>query len=249
MRVSPLGLRHFYHRIDCDAWRPESILHMEMKAAAFEEFKKAGWNVDLEVRGDGWIADVLAKKRSRTVVIEIQISRIPLEEYYVRSEKYREAGFEDYWVFFGSAEGLGEKCGKPAYTYQEIIVNIPRLLEMQSNLTDNLIRYFKFSSSYEPRLWETVTPIQGWIFHTYRHFSNDCYNLHLRYPHQTTGHTTMPMVPLSEYRIFPMPIPSIQYQSLLFKWQGAHLNVDERFHRDCRLQTQWEIDRGLWKES
>ncbi len=102
LRISPNGLKHFYHAIksaECGGV-PESLEHMELKNFIYQICKSEGWWVQPEYQspsGD-WRADVLAMKDGRKIVFEVQLSIIDLEELKRRESKYRRDGIESYWV-------------------------------------------------------------------------------------------------------------------------------------------------------
>lgn len=100
--------RHFYHRRrpeDC-AYVHESIEHIELKAEVVSVFDELGWRARSEVRGDGWIADVLAEKGDRRVVFEIQLSSQDEDTTIARWERYQEAGLASVWLMRRVPDGL-----------------------------------------------------------------------------------------------------------------------------------------------
>src|SRR3954463_15542765 len=59
-----------------------------------------GLDVTTEARADdgAWVADVLVRHPGWTVVLEAQLSRIPLATIQERQERYREAGIRGAWL-------------------------------------------------------------------------------------------------------------------------------------------------------
>ncbi len=96
-RVSPLGTQHFVHESQCAAHRPESAEHLHGKAVALQAAAAAGWQSAAEVPGEGFIADVLARKGDTTVALEVQRSRQTLREYQRRQSVYANAGIRCVW--------------------------------------------------------------------------------------------------------------------------------------------------------
>ena len=52
----------------------------------------AGWDVDVEAAGDGWIADVLATRNGIKVAFEVQWPHQTESDYDFRTSRYRESG-------------------------------------------------------------------------------------------------------------------------------------------------------------
>lgn len=116
LRRSGRGTQHFVHKVigNCTS-APETEDHLRLKQIAVEVARRYGWTVGTEVRGstaDGeeWIADVLARKNSAAVAIEIQWSPQTPEETSRRQERYRKSGVRCLWLFrhkgFPVAEAL-----------------------------------------------------------------------------------------------------------------------------------------------
>lgn len=99
-RESKLGTRHFYHKpgVECDA-KGETLEHLLAKAHVAIGARDAGYEVDTEASGDGWRADVLAKKGQARVAFEIQWSAQSLEDTVYRQERYAAAGVRCAWLF------------------------------------------------------------------------------------------------------------------------------------------------------
>jgi hypothetical protein len=102
LRISPNGLKHFYHANKSEncGCEPESFEHLKLKNQVYQICKSEGWQVQLEYQspsGD-WRADVLAMKDERKIVFEIQLSIIDLNELKLRDSKYQRDGIESYWI-------------------------------------------------------------------------------------------------------------------------------------------------------
>jgi len=104
VRTSHLGTQHFYHldRGDCD-YQGESESHMKLKKAVVLGARAAGWMAKPEVSGnapDGskWRADVLCKKGSLQVAIEIQTSHQTTDEYARRQRMYEASNVRTLWL-------------------------------------------------------------------------------------------------------------------------------------------------------
>ena len=99
MRRSKLGTQHFYHlRQDGCATAPESADHLRAKAQIVIGCRAAGWDVETEVVGPDWRADVLASHGARRIAFEVQLSRQSWQETIVRTERYAQAGIRTCWL-------------------------------------------------------------------------------------------------------------------------------------------------------
>ena len=101
-RISKCGLKHFYHahRSDECGGEPESLDHLRLKNQIYQICRAEGWDAQPEYQspaGD-WRADVYATREERSVVFEIQLSKISQEELQEREEKYARDGVESYWL-------------------------------------------------------------------------------------------------------------------------------------------------------
>ena len=98
-------IKHFAHKArprGC-LGGPETEHHIYLKMLVVKQARLAGWEANAEVRGrtrhgEPWIADVLAKKGSRTLAIEIQWSRQTREETRRRSKRYGDSGASAIWL-------------------------------------------------------------------------------------------------------------------------------------------------------
>lgn len=98
-RRSPLGTRHFVHhrRGTCEAGL-ETWQHLLVKAWVAKLARSAGWIVEIEARGQGWIADVLCRNGPTSIAYEVQWTSQTLEAYTARSEKYLTSGVLPIWL-------------------------------------------------------------------------------------------------------------------------------------------------------
>ncbi len=102
LRTSKCGLKHFYHAQKSEecGGEPESLDHLRLKNQIYQICKAEGWDAQPECQspaGD-WRADVYATRGERSVVFEIQLSKISQEELQEREEKYARDGIESYWL-------------------------------------------------------------------------------------------------------------------------------------------------------
>lgn len=98
-RRSARGLKHFVHRpgVVCVDHKGESAIHMEAKAIIAAAAIEAGWEADVEQRGEKWIADVLAWRAHVRIAVEVQWSRQTLERFIERQETYASADVRGVW--------------------------------------------------------------------------------------------------------------------------------------------------------
>lgn len=115
------GTRFFAHKPMASpcAWEDESADHLRLKAAACEAASAAGATADVEVRGDGWIADVLADHGGARRAVEIQLARQTAEETRRRTLRYRASGVEVLWLFRRQPEGLAANADLPTFALAE----------------------------------------------------------------------------------------------------------------------------------
>lgn len=104
---SPRGTRHFKHRPGASqacTSAGESIEHQELKARIARLARNHGWQAHLERTGDGWRADVLTTSPAgdRTIVWEIQTSRLDEATAFKRTQLHVEAGHEIVWLLLAS---------------------------------------------------------------------------------------------------------------------------------------------------
>jgi Competence protein CoiA-like family len=99
LRTSKLGIRHFAHRnvSDCPDHPKETGQHLLAKNIIMHAARAAGWDADTEVRGVGWVADVLARHGERTVAFEVQWSSQTRAEFERRQARYAADGVDGVW--------------------------------------------------------------------------------------------------------------------------------------------------------
>ena len=80
LKTSRLGTRFFSHKAKsaCD-WKPETEVHLYLKALGLRAAREAGWQAETEAsgttpNGEHWTADVFARKGEARIVLEIQWS-------------------------------------------------------------------------------------------------------------------------------------------------------------------------------
>ncbi|MEX2213481.1 MAG: competence protein CoiA family protein [Phycisphaeraceae bacterium] len=100
VRESKLGTRHFYHKpgAECGA-KGETLEHLLIKEQVALGACDAGCEVDTEVQGRGWRADVLATRDTTRVAFEVQWSAQTLEETSFRQDRYAEDYVQCAWLF------------------------------------------------------------------------------------------------------------------------------------------------------
>ena len=106
LKTSQLGTRYFAHtrRGECTT-APESEEHLLAKSVVVDGIRRTTWIASVEQQGktpsgEGWIADVMAKRAlGRAVAFEIQWSRQTEEETRARQARYEAAGIRGMWLF------------------------------------------------------------------------------------------------------------------------------------------------------
>src|SRR4051794_29995305 len=102
-KTSRSGNPFFAHRPQArpawGRWAGESTAHARCKLLAPSGARAAGWRVRTEVAAaDGsWRADVLCRRGSVRVALEMQLARSGLAGIRCRQERYREAGIRAAW--------------------------------------------------------------------------------------------------------------------------------------------------------
>jgi competence protein CoiA len=118
------GLRFFAHASGECGNAPESVWHEETKASVFDAFASVASLASVESPGRGavgrWIADVHVRVGNRQIAIEIQHSQQTLAEYLRRQRRYRDGGWECYWLlyrprFFTLAKAVATRVIKERY--------------------------------------------------------------------------------------------------------------------------------------
>lgn len=102
LRSSKLGTKHFVHRraAGC-AGSGETYQHLWVKAEIVHACVAAGWTAETEVAGDGWRADVLARRGSAQVAFEAQWSAQDARDTLARQERYAASGVRGCWFLRG----------------------------------------------------------------------------------------------------------------------------------------------------
>lgn len=90
--------RHYADTACEREYSAESYDHAMLKKAVYDTCRAFGWEANLEVPGDGWQADVLARSGAATYAFEIQLSEQSGETLAERSDKYRASGITPVWV-------------------------------------------------------------------------------------------------------------------------------------------------------
>ncbi len=99
-KTSRLGTRFFAHNPGsgaCGEHPGETPQLLLAKTIIIEAATAAGWSADPEVRGDGWIADVLAERDGHKIAVEVQWSAQTRDEYVSRQERYAGTGVRCAW--------------------------------------------------------------------------------------------------------------------------------------------------------
>ena len=103
-KTSSRGTRFFAHKAGAHcSCKPETEVHRTMKASAVEVARQSGWEAQSEAggatpEGDRWTADVLCRKGTETVAIEIQWSAQTNEETWRRQDRYARSRISGVWL-------------------------------------------------------------------------------------------------------------------------------------------------------
>ena len=103
-KTSSCGTRFFAHKAGAHcSCKPETEVHRTMKASAVEVARQSGWEAHSEAggaapEGDRWTADVLCRKGTETVAIEVQWSAQTNEETWRRQDRYARSGITGIWL-------------------------------------------------------------------------------------------------------------------------------------------------------
>lgn len=168
--------QHFYHKhkdYDCQ-WKEESPDHERLKLQIYRICKSEHWEAQTEYRSENgvFIADVLARKDGKTIVFEVQLSKISPFDLEKRETEYRNQKIESYWI-------LKNYFDAPEIDYLKEVLKIRPIL---SNLTfiknpDFPLKYENYfyiwkkirsvgiTSPYENVFFtrESVLPLNNWV--------------------------------------------------------------------------------------
>ncbi|KAA5541882.1 hypothetical protein FYK55_16935 [Roseiconus nitratireducens] len=130
-RESKLGTRHFYHvrRSGCNT-PAESLEHLRAKEHLAIGGAKAGWQIDVEVSGDGWRADVLATRNESKVAFEVQWSSQTLNETERRHARYVGSGIRCAWLFRKIPKGALPNRDVPMFEINCDDRSIPKVMRL-----------------------------------------------------------------------------------------------------------------------
>ena len=104
LKKSHLGTQFFAHKtVGRCATAPETEAHLQLKKTVVDAARANGWEAATEVPGasplgEQWTADVLAKKKTHKVAVEIQWAGQTNEETMRRQERYRQSGIRGLWL-------------------------------------------------------------------------------------------------------------------------------------------------------
>ena len=184
LRTSKCGLKHFYHAHKCDGG-PESLDHLRLKNQIYQICRAEGWDAQPEYQsptGD-WRADVYATRGERSVVFEVQLSKISQEELQEREEKYARDRIESYWLL---RNYLDHRPYYEAWEDGEISLNFQNIDESDLHLTHERLYYVKKGiraigiNSDNKMLCTTKNPSTGleeWVLYVlngeYSHYLSD----------------------------------------------------------------------------
>lgn len=94
------GTRFFAHNPgsghQCES-TGETPQHLRAKDIIVKAAVAAGWDAEPEVRGDGWVADVLATRGQHKVAFEVQWSNQSDADYAHRQSRYKRDGVRGAW--------------------------------------------------------------------------------------------------------------------------------------------------------
>lgn len=100
LRSTRKGTRFFAHNPgsghECDS-TGETQQHLRAKDIIVRAAVAAGWDAEPEVRGDGWIADVLATRGNVRIAFEVQWSSQSDADFEHRQSRYQRDGVRGAW--------------------------------------------------------------------------------------------------------------------------------------------------------
>ena len=77
----------------------KTILHETVQQAILDACESAGIRAEMEYKGDGYVADVMAFVNEKKYAFEVQVSRQSLNKTKERQEKYLHDGVTCCWLF------------------------------------------------------------------------------------------------------------------------------------------------------
>lgn len=99
LKRSPLGTKFFAHaRKGKCATAPETPEHLLAKDIIARTAIECGWTAETEVKGPGWIADVMVSRGTVRLAFEVQLSRQSLENTKARQMRYATSGVRALWL-------------------------------------------------------------------------------------------------------------------------------------------------------
>ncbi|MFZ4828116.1 MAG: competence protein CoiA [Phototrophicaceae bacterium] len=164
LRTSSRGLAHFVHRhksYNCTS-KSETWQHLKAKAEIIRACSEAGWEAITESSGDGWRADVLAKRGSVQIAFEVQWSSQTLEETELRQQRYKKAGIRCCWLFKTPPNGFKSRADIPLFQLD--------ITDEACNVVFNPSEYDRWG--YENRIFELRLFIRMLLSGNFR-FSSD----------------------------------------------------------------------------
>ena len=118
LKTSIRGLRYFAHAPGFPGVnpQPESYAHARLKIGFVQAARSLGLEAGVEVRGqtpngEEWIADALVTDANGArYAIEVQLAPQTLDEFFARTERYRQSDVSVAWVLSGARQGTLSKA-------------------------------------------------------------------------------------------------------------------------------------------
>jgi hypothetical protein len=125
---------HFahYRRPENCNHRDESREHEEAKWIIAQACLEAGCEVNTEVSGPGYIADVLATKDGKEIAFEVQLTYQTLDVTEERRQRYRNDNVRDIWLFKKMPTGCDGR--KPRFHILEITGDVYTVKHWEGDL-------------------------------------------------------------------------------------------------------------------
>lgn len=117
LRKSDLRIHHFAHhpKSACICARGETPRHREVKEAIYNALSALGIEADLECGLERRRADIFFRYRGRDIAVEVQRSRITIEEMIQRTRDHSKASCATVWVLTDPPPVSGERLRVPAW--------------------------------------------------------------------------------------------------------------------------------------